>query len=426
MNYKFEANYDELENSIVDSLSEISIASNLPINIHNQTLLNNTISEVVSLYLWSSDFSCKKQVDTKKKQQKIKTKLDLDKLAWETNSPVTHDNNLSNYSKQITLSHEDNYDDHKKLSPKVVQVNKRSNPITSQLAKDGNKDSKFMIPSLDLSYLSKNADSPDNYQFKNDEKKSLSKQKAYDSTGSIKAYEPQHRSIKDEIEYLLKELKLNKYQSSDINDYYDHDFEGKLNKSDNDKLSTMAINLKDLLTKLVEKRKIAKRNMTVDKMTKEEIQSEKIDTQKELLTFEEKHGRPQTKLEKDLMRPLYDHYRKVKRLISKPNGKVTINEHIEDQDEDEINNLKDHKNFINLHSFSLSELVKEREISIIEKTKLKDLIKKYEIEFAKQTGRALSKEDREYHKDEFERYKVLKAKIKLIDVLIEKSEIGKK
>lgn len=92
----------------------------------------------------------------------------------------------------------------------------------------------------------------------------LSKQKAYDSTGSIKAYEPQHRSIKDEIEYLLKELKLNKYQSSDINDYYDHDFEGKLNKSDNDKLSTMAINLKDLLTKLVEKRKIAKRNMTVD------------------------------------------------------------------------------------------------------------------------------------------------------------------
>ena len=27
-------------------------------------------------------------------------------------------------------------------------------------------------------------------------------------------------------------------------------------------------------------------------MTREEIHSEKIDTQKELLTFEEKHGRP--------------------------------------------------------------------------------------------------------------------------------------
>ena len=74
-------------------------------------------------------------------------------------------------------------------------------------------------------------------------------------------------------------------------------------------------------------------------MTREETQSEKIDTQKELLTFEEKHGRPvnfnllfflstknksnfkkklkQTKLEKDLMRPLYDHYRKVKRILTK-------------------------------------------------------------------------------------------------------------
>lgn len=41
-----------------------------------------------------------------------------------------------------------------------------------------------------------------------------------------------------------------------------------------------------------------------------------------------------------------------------------------------------------------------------EKTKLKDQIKKYELEFAKQMGRALTKEDREYHKEDFERYKV--------------------
>ena len=52
------------------------------------------------------------------------------------------------------------------------------------------------------------------------------------------------------------------------------------------------------------------------------------------------------------------------------------------------------------------DLMKEREVSLLEKSKLKDLIKKYEIEFTKQTGRALTKEDREFHKDEFERYKV--------------------
>lgn len=103
---------------------------------------------------------------------KSKTLYILSKLAWETNSPAAHETNLSNYSKQITLSHEDTYDDHKKLSPKVVQVNKRSNPITSQLAKDANKDSKYIIPSLDLSYLSKTSDSPDLHQIKTDEKKS--------------------------------------------------------------------------------------------------------------------------------------------------------------------------------------------------------------------------------------------------------------
>jgi len=41
-----------------------------------------------------------------------------------------------------------------------------------------------------------------------------------------------------------------------------------------------------------------------------------------------------------------------------------------------------------------------------EKLKLKDLIKKYESEFVKINGRTLSKEDREFHKEDFEKYKV--------------------
>ena len=53
-----------------------------------------------------------------------------------------------------------------------------------------------------------------------------------------------------------------------------------------------------------------------------------------------------------------------------------------------------------------AELNKEKEISLLEKTKLKDMIKKYETDFIKATGRQLSKEDREYHKEDFERYKV--------------------
>ena len=49
---------------------------------------------------------------------------------------------------------------------------------------------------------------------------------------------------------------------------------------------------------------------------------------------------------------------------------------------------------------------KEKELSMLEKTKLKDLIKKYEIDFSKTNGRSLNKEDREFHKEDFERYKV--------------------
>ena len=89
-------------------------------------------------------------------------------------------------------------------------------------------------------------------------------------------------------------------------------------------------------------------------------------------------------------------------------------------EDEELNNIKDHKHFINLHSFTLLELNKEKEISLHEKTRLKDQIKKHELEFVKQMGRPLNKEDREYHKEDFERYKILKAKLKLIDALIEK------
>ncbi len=54
------------------------------------------------------------------------------------------------------------------------------------------------------------------------------------------------------------------------------------------------------------------------------------------------------------MRPLYDHYRKVKRLITKPGGKSTgSNDPNEEADEEDLNHLKESKNFINLHSLSL-------------------------------------------------------------------------
>ena len=49
-----------------------------------------------------------------------------------------------------------------------------------------------------------------------------------------------------------------------MNEYYDFDHDTRLSKTDSEKLNLMAFNLKDLLVRLLEKRKVAKRNMIVD------------------------------------------------------------------------------------------------------------------------------------------------------------------
>ncbi len=53
------------------------------------------------------------------------------------------------------------------------------------------------------------------------------------------------------------------------------------------------------------------------------------------------------------------------------------------------------------------ELVKEKDLALQEKNKLKEIIKKYENDFLLKNGRALQKDDREYYKDDFEKYKVI-------------------
>ncbi|XP_056017820.1 protein FAM13B-like isoform X2 [Ostrea edulis] len=83
---------------------------------------------------------------------------------------------------------------------------------------------------------------------------------------------------------------------------------------------TMEQTLNIILLKLDEKRRDAKRPEDVDIMNSDQVLDEKLAVQKALLHFENLHGRPKTRDEKDLMRPLYDRYRKIKRLLSKPNS----------------------------------------------------------------------------------------------------------
>ena len=64
--------------------------------------------------------------------------------------------------------------------------------------------------------------------------------------------------------------------------------------------------LESLLNKLEEKREEAGRPEEVEQMGREQLQDEKLAVQKALLQHESLFGRPNTKKDKDLMRPLYD------------------------------------------------------------------------------------------------------------------------
>ena len=55
---------------------------------------------------------------------------------------------------------------------------------------------------------------------------------------------------------------------------------------------------------------------------------------------------------------------------------------------------------------SRNELLIEKDQALQEKAKLKDIIKRHESDFMQINGRALQKEDREFYKDDYEKYKV--------------------
>lgn len=71
-----------------------------------------------------------------------------------------------------------------------------------------------------------------------------------------------------------------------------------------------------LSSRLADKRRAANRPEDLNLMSFKEIEAEKLALQKALLFFENLHGRPKERRDRLVMRPLYDRYRNVKRLLS--------------------------------------------------------------------------------------------------------------
>ncbi|XP_017262040.1 protein FAM13A isoform X3 [Kryptolebias marmoratus] len=220
--------------------------------------------------------------------------------------------------------------------------------------------------------------------------------------------------------------------------------------------------LESILKKLQEKREEVNRPEDIKDMTREQIGAEKVALQKALLHYESIHGRPVTKNERQIMKPLYDRYRLVKQILCRATTIPVIEE--EDGSEDDsdtktqinvtvrpelgvfsfmdpmdeevdgfispVDELSPSKTsadmgLSNLHSASMQELVEQLQETREEKKRIRKNLKEFEDQFFRQNGRTVQKEDRSPLADEYHEYKHVKAKLRLLEVLISKRDSSK-
>ncbi|XP_057215375.1 protein FAM13C [Triplophysa rosa] len=210
-----------------------------------------------------------------------------------------------------------------------------------------------------------------------------------------------------------------------------------------------------LLNRLREKRQSLGLPDNMKEMTQRQMALEKITLQKCLLYFESLHGRPGTKQERNLVKPLYDRYQMVKHLLCATPTITTIEEE-EGSDEDSVrytpppvcfpektcrggeegdsdtafvsplDEIKTVRHstvtMSNLHEASRSELLECLRETRAEKKRRRKAIREFEEQFFRQMGRSAQKDDRIPMAEEYQEYKSLKAKLRLLEVLLSKQE----
>ncbi|XP_060784033.1 protein FAM13B isoform X2 [Neoarius graeffei] len=227
----------------------------------------------------------------------------------------------------------------------------------------------------------------------------------------------------------------------------------------------------------------------IRKMTKEQLTCEKTVLQKNLLYYEGLHGRPVTREERLIAKPLYDRYRLVKQMLTRvsitpiiasPSSKrrnQTLQPIIEgetahfcdeikeeEEEEEESGEIQTEESDVIIaldpaaqpasqqplpdsilrpkmgessgkltldlrlsssNASSMPELLEQLWKARAEKKKLRKTIREFEEEFYKQNGRNVQKEDRVPMLDEYKEYKRIKAKLRLLEVLISKQDSSK-
>uniref|UniRef100_A0A8C5J5Q2 Family with sequence similarity 13 member A n=1 Tax=Junco hyemalis TaxID=40217 RepID=A0A8C5J5Q2_JUNHY len=271
----------------------------------------------------------------------------------------------------------------------------------------------------------------------------------------------------------------------------DKEDDKKQDLSDKSAKPAVEVTLESIQKKLQEKRAETNRPEDIKDMTRDQIAAEKVALQRALLNYEGIHGRPVTKNERQVMKPLYDRYRLVKQILSRANTIPIIGspsskrrspllqpiiegetasffKEIKEEEEgsEEDSNVKpdltitiktdfsvrsfldqledDADGFVspvddkipsrssqdmglsNLHEASIPELVEQLQEVREEKKRIRKKLRDFEENFFRQNGRNVQKEDRTPMAEEYNEYKQVKAKLRLLEVLISKRDISSK
>ncbi|XP_036095868.1 protein FAM13B isoform X5 [Molossus molossus] len=244
-------------------------------------------------------------------------------------------------------------------------------------------------------------------------------------------------------------------------DHEDEENEDESRVIHKEKKPSKEATLELILKRLKEKRVERCLPEDIKKMTKEHLVEEKTSLQKSLLYYESQHGRPVTREERHVVKPLYDRYRLVKQMLTRasitpvlgsPSTKrrgqmlqpiiegetahffeeIKAQSSLENSESDVEENQEKLALDLRLSStraasmyVGLPELLEQLWKARAEKKKLRKTLREFEEAFYQQNGRNAQKEDRVPVLEEYREYKKIKAKLRLLEVLISKQDSSK-
>ncbi|XP_036095879.1 protein FAM13B isoform X12 [Molossus molossus] len=266
-------------------------------------------------------------------------------------------------------------------------------------------------------------------------------------------------------------------------DHEDEENEDESRVIHKEKKPSKEATLELILKRLKEKRVERCLPEDIKKMTKEHLVEEKTSLQKSLLYYESQHGRPVTREERHVVKPLYDRYRLVKQMLTRASITPVLGspstkrrgqmlqpiiegetahffEEIKEEEEDGVSlsseltdilqtavqaqsSLENSESDVEENQEKLAldlrlsstraasmyvglpELLEQLWKARAEKKKLRKTLREFEEAFYQQNGRNAQKEDRVPVLEEYREYKKIKAKLRLLEVLISKQDSSK-